>query len=275
MEESKIMEALKLVLPLVGDITGQDFQLSLCDRTTALDTWKAKSFEMPGAIPGLTLEWSNPAQAPMLGVMESGKQEISVLPKEFLGVPIRGILTPIKENGKVVGLVSCAYSMEKELQAKEDIKVLDEHLTQSMERVDEIAKEALKLSEQMANIQEIMENVREKAEQAFRLVNTVQGNATKSNILALNAAIEAARSGEAGRGFTVVASEMGKLAQVSGNSAKEINQALQAISNEVQKVSEAVSGANDAAANQAAATQEVTANLMNITKSIGDIVGKS
>ena len=64
---------------------------------------------------------------------------------------------------------------------------------------------------------------------AVEVVNKINNNATRSNILALNASIEAARSGEFGRGFSVVATEMGKLANDSGSSASEIKNKLSVI----------------------------------------------
>ena len=112
--ESRMLEALQMVLPMVRDITGQDFQVSLCDRSTGLATWEAKGYKMPLAVPGETLDWSNAKHRDMLQAMESGKQQISVLPREVLGEPIKGILTPVKEGGQVVGLVACAYSLEKD-----------------------------------------------------------------------------------------------------------------------------------------------------------------
>ena len=93
--ESRMIEALQMVLPLVKEMTGRDVQVSLCDREKAIATWPADSFSMPAAIPGLALEWDNPAQRDMLEVMKSGKQSVSFLPKEIMGVPIKGILTPI------------------------------------------------------------------------------------------------------------------------------------------------------------------------------------
>ncbi len=274
-KESKMIEALKLVLPLVKQMTGKDIQLSLCDREKAIDTWPADSFSMPGAIPGLPLEWENPAQSGMLAVMESGVPDVNFLPKEIFGVPIKGILTPVFEDGEVVGLVACAYSLEEETNMQDTIATLDMNLGQSKESVEAIAEEASNLAEKLNSIREVAEVVKEQVYSANSMVGAIQANASKSNILALNASIEAARAGEMGKGFAVVADEMGKLAQASGNSAKEISQSLEGIISAVDKVTEAVNEANDAATNQAATTEEVTATLTDITNSVSQITKKA
>lgn len=274
-KESKMIEALKLVLPLVKQMTGKDIQLSLCDREKAIDTWPADSFSMPGAIPGLLLEWDNPAQRGMLAVMESGVADVNFLPKEIFGVPIKGILTPVFEDGEVVGLVACAYSLEEETNMRDTIASLDMNLGQSKESVEDIAKEATNLAEKLNSIREVAEVVKEQVQSAGSMVGAIQANASKSNILALNASIEAARAGEMGKGFAVVADEMGKLAQASGNSAKDISQSLEDIITAVDKVTEAVNEANDAATNQAATTEEVTATLTDITNSVSQITKKA
>ena len=82
--DSKIMEALDMVLPLVNQITGEDYQISLCDRETALKTWKAKGFSMPAAVPGNKLDRNNPALAAMMDAMEKNKPSVSIMPKEVL-----------------------------------------------------------------------------------------------------------------------------------------------------------------------------------------------
>lgn len=266
-----IIEALQLVLPLVKEITGKDVQISLCNREQAIATWPADSFSMPAAVPGLALEWDNPAQREMLEVMESGVQKTSYLPKELLGVPIKRILTLISEEGKVVGLVACAYSLERDLQIQDSISSLDINLNQSKDSVEAIAEEASKLAEKLNSIQTENDLVKSYADKSAEMVKTILANASRSNILALNATIEAARAGEAGKGFAVVANEMSKLAQVSGNSAKEITQSLESIINAVNNMSTAVDDANDTATNQAATTQEVTAALTDITVSIKEV----
>jgi methyl-accepting chemotaxis protein len=72
------------------------------------------------------------------------------------------------------------------------------------------------------------------------IVGTVSDIASQTNLLALNAAIEAARAGENGRGFAVVADEVRKLAEESEQAAKEINQIVNTILNEMHSLAELI-----------------------------------
>ncbi len=270
--ESKMIEALQLVLPLVKNITGRDIQLSLCDTEKAIATWPADSFNMPGAQPGLKLEWDNPAQRDMLEVMRTGTPSVSFLPKEIFGVPIKGLLTPVFENNQVVGVVACAYSMEHELKIKESVGHLDQNLLNSKQLVQDITQDAIGLSHDISNINDVSGLVQTQIDKAFTLVKSIQGIAGRSNILALNASIEAARAGEAGRGFAVVAKEMGKFAQSSGDAAKEIHDSLTDIISAVNRLNNAMEAANKKASNQAAMTENVNNSLSNVTDYVSEII---
>ena len=127
------------------------------------------------------------------------------------------------------------------------------------------------------------------SKQIGEIVGVISAIAAQTNLLALNAAIEAARAGEQGRGFAVVADEVRKLAEQSGDAAKQISSlidenrqnielavvAMQSGNVEVKRGIEIVGSAGDAFTKIAALVQEVSVEVREISAAVEEMASGS
>ena len=138
------------------------------------------------------------------------------------------------------------------------------------------------IKDEVLGLEDVIENLNSASLQIGEIVNTITNIAYQTNLLALNASIEAARAGEHGQGFTVVAGEVKKLAEESGEAAEDISKkikemlkktgkAVETINRGATKVIEGVNIANLAGNN----LDKIVASVSNVNKMIQDISNAS
>ncbi|MDY2799300.1 MAG: methyl-accepting chemotaxis protein, partial [Anaerobiospirillum succiniciproducens] len=144
-------------------------------------------------------------------------------------------------------------------------------IDEGVERINATISSIRKQSEEIRANSEAVDKVAKRSMDINSIVNTIEEIAAQTNLLALNAAIEAARAGEAGRGFAVVADEVRALASRTSASTKEIADMVQGIQMDA---ATAVRSINQSVTNMEATseeTAEVESTMRNMLEHVNNV----
>ncbi len=144
--------------------------------------------------------------------------------------------------------------------------------------VNQVINEIKTISASVESSSSIMRDLDNQSNKIAAIVSTIQQIADQTNLLALNAAIEAARAGEQGRGFAVVADEVRKLAERTTQATREIAQVISATHHGIQQATSSLASGVEltsrgvALGNQAGlAIEEITLNSKKVEQIVGEI----
>ncbi len=149
--------------------------------------------------------------------------------------------------------------------------VTDQQVRDGRNEVAALSKGMGSISDTVADVVSEMKNLDQASRQIGEILGLIEEIADQTNLLALNAAIEAARAGEHGRGFAVVADEVRKLAENSASSTKQIGQLVADIQRRTGAVLDRTARANSLVQNNAESARTVTGMIETISTRVTDM----
>ncbi len=157
---------------------------------------------------------------------------------------------------------------------KEIADLTQESIGNSVKQMEELQSQAEETTSITGQVINNIENLNKQTEAIGMIIDTITDIAEETALLSLNASIEAARAGEAGRGFTVVAESIKKLADQSSSATAEIRGIVEAINTETSVTVDNANKAGEIIQRQADVVAETKTSFDAMSKEVGRLLQK-
>jgi hypothetical protein len=247
MGEFTMLDHLIKVAPLINQITLADIGVAICN----LQKWLLY-------IPGKSLDVKIKVGDPVLPggaayLAMQNKEKISMEVDENLyGISYMASGLPIyNDEGDVIGAIVTSENLKRQEILFSTAREIQGYLQNIQGSIQEIAAEAQELSATSEELRSVTEDATVKVESTAGILDTVKQISKRTNLIGLNASIEAARVGEYGKGFNVVANEVRNLSQMTNNSTAEIGHIINLIKEAIDSIDSATQMVSEVSQSQA------------------------
>ncbi|WP_371366218.1 Putative sensory transducer protein YfmS [Sporomusa rhizae] len=224
-EDRNILERYIYVLSRLSEIIPADYGVTISDCTTCLFYKPAKTLDLKAPVGQALREGSAIKKA-----VDEKQRIFTKIDKSVRGIPYIALANPIfNGNNAVIGAVTITQSIELYDSFKEMASTLTEAISSLASTSEEIAAQSQEIAAVTQQLTSSAKGAEQRTQESDKMLGLIKNIASQTNLLGLNAAIEAARVGEQGRGFSVVAEEIRNLAADSTDSIKQVENIIKEI----------------------------------------------
>lgn len=192
-----------------------------------------------------------------------------IIPKEVFGFPVRTIAIPVFDDfGEIAGTMVVSASIDKINRLTELTGSVSEALTVINQNVKEMQDGFVQINKENEKIAVSLEQTKEDYKKTDDIFSFVNGVIRQTNFLGLNASIEAARAGQAGQGFAVVASKITSLSNSTKKSLIEIDEVLGTIQSSIADILDRVQSSNELLEQQIKGVDSIESAIETINKNV-------
>lgn len=257
-----VLEKCIEIAPFFREALGDKFSIAISD----LDSY---IFHSPGEVePGIKIGDKLKEGTIMQEVIKKkGKISKKVdREKSAFSLPYIISCVPLKEDDEV----KCVLALVQSVDTQEKIDVMSEKISETskllLEVYDNLNSGAEELASSAQNISLESEEINAQIQKTDNIIKLVDKISDSTHMLGLNAAIEAARAGEWGRGFSVVAEEIRKLASETKESSAVIAENLKKMQDSMSELATEIERIASMSEEQAASSQETNASIKHLQK---------
>lgn len=186
----------------------------------------------------------------------SGRNADVIIPKDVYGVPINAFSFPIRENGQIVGALAFGLPIDTEVKLEHYMENMGRIITNLQDNVHSLASHSEQLAATSEEIDKQAQIALTDAEKSNQVTSLIKGISRQTNLLGLNASIEAARAGQHGAGFNIVAQEVRKLSAETSTATENIEKSLTNINSNLLNLKNNMGQINSATNEQAQLIQD-------------------
>ena len=185
-----------------------------------------------------------------------GKSADILVPKEVYGVDFNAYSFPVHEDGRIVGAMAIGLPIDNSLKLEKYIATMNDIIHNLQDKVHTIASHSEELAATSEEINKQAQFALEDAEKTNGVTDLIKSISRQTNLLGLNASIEAARAGQHGAGFNIVAQEIRKLSSETTTATDNIESSLSSINNNLENLKQNMGQINSATNEQAQLVQD-------------------